>query len=69
VKKYRKVDWIQATERPSKQEPPVSMRADRALFGIAKIRDLEKKALGTSEIAKALKIGRASVYRALLSAP
>jgi hypothetical protein len=28
-----------------------------------------KKGLGASEIAKALKIGRASVYRALLSAP
>jgi hypothetical protein len=36
---------------------------------IAKVRDLKKKGLGASEIAKALKIGRASVYRALLSAP
>jgi hypothetical protein len=30
-----------------------------------KVRDLKKKGLGASEIAKALKIGRASVYRAL----
>jgi DNA invertase Pin-like site-specific DNA recombinase len=36
---------------------------------IVKVRDLKKKGLGASEIAKALKIGRASVYRALLSAP
>jgi DNA invertase Pin-like site-specific DNA recombinase len=36
---------------------------------IAKVRDLKKKGLGASEIAKALKIGRASVYRALLSTP
>jgi DNA invertase Pin-like site-specific DNA recombinase len=32
---------------------------------VAKIRDLKKKGLGASEIAKALKIGRASVYRSL----
>src|ERR1700687_1534893 len=32
---------------------------------IMKVRDLKKKGLGASEIAKALKIGRASVYRAL----
>jgi DNA invertase Pin-like site-specific DNA recombinase len=31
----------------------------------AKVRDMKKKGLGASEIAKALKIGRASVYRAL----
>jgi DNA invertase Pin-like site-specific DNA recombinase len=30
-----------------------------------KVRDLKEKGLGASEIAKALKIGRASVYRAL----
>ena len=36
---------------------------------IAKVRDLKKKGLGASEIAKVLKIGRASVYRALSSAP
>jgi DNA invertase Pin-like site-specific DNA recombinase len=30
-----------------------------------KVRDLKKKGLGASEIAKVLKIGRASVYRAL----
>jgi DNA invertase Pin-like site-specific DNA recombinase len=36
---------------------------------VAKVRDLKKKGLGASEIAKALKIGRASVYRALLTAP
>jgi len=36
---------------------------------IAKVRDLKKKGLGASEIARALKIGRALVYRALLSAP
>jgi DNA invertase Pin-like site-specific DNA recombinase len=37
---------------------------------IAKVRDLKKKRLErASEIAKALNIGRASVYRALLSAP
>jgi DNA invertase Pin-like site-specific DNA recombinase len=34
-----------------------------------KVLELKKKGLGASEIAKALKIGRASVYRALLSAP
>lgn len=34
---------------------------------VAKVRDLKKDGLGASEIAKALKIGRASVYRALLS--
>jgi DNA invertase Pin-like site-specific DNA recombinase len=32
---------------------------------VMKVRDLKKKGLGASEIAKALKIGRASVYRAL----
>src|SRR6202051_1392689 len=32
---------------------------------IVKVCDLKKKGLGASEIAKALKIGRASVYRAL----
>lgn len=32
---------------------------------IMKVRDLKKKGMGASEIAKALKIGRASVYRAL----
>jgi DNA invertase Pin-like site-specific DNA recombinase len=32
---------------------------------VAKVRELRKKGLGASEIAKALKIGRASVYRAL----
>ena len=32
---------------------------------ITKVRDLKKKGFGASEIAKALKIGRASVYRAL----
>jgi DNA invertase Pin-like site-specific DNA recombinase len=36
---------------------------------VTKVRDLKKKGLGASEIAKALKIGRASVYRALTSAP
>jgi DNA invertase Pin-like site-specific DNA recombinase len=33
---------------------------------VAKVRDLKKNGLGPSEIAKTLKIGRASVYRALL---
>jgi DNA invertase Pin-like site-specific DNA recombinase len=32
---------------------------------VTKVRDLKRKGLGASEIAKALKIGRASVYRAL----
>ena len=32
---------------------------------VTKIRDMKKKGFGASEIAKALKIGRASVYRAL----
>ena len=68
MKKYRKVDSIRASERPSKQELQVSTRADRPL-SIAKVRDLKKSGLGASEIAKAPKIGRASVYRALLSAP
>jgi DNA invertase Pin-like site-specific DNA recombinase len=36
---------------------------------VAKVRDLKNKGFGASEIAKALKIGRASVYRALTSAP
>jgi DNA invertase Pin-like site-specific DNA recombinase len=36
---------------------------------VAKVRDPKKKGLGASEIAKALKIGRASVYRGLLTAP
>src|ERR1700704_1502112 len=35
----------------------------------SKVLELKQKGLGASEIAKALKIGRASVYRALLSAP
>ena len=35
----------------------------------SKVRDLKTKGLGASEIAKALKIGRASVYRALTTAP
>lgn len=34
-----------------------------------KVQDMKKNGLGASEIAKALKIGRASVYRALTSAP
>jgi len=34
-----------------------------------KVRELKQKGLGASEIAKALKIGRASVYRALLTVP
>lgn len=38
-------------------------------INITKVRDLNKKGLGASEIAKALKIGRASVYRALMSGP
>jgi DNA invertase Pin-like site-specific DNA recombinase len=32
---------------------------------VMKVRDLKQKGLGASEIAKALKIGRAPVYRAL----
>jgi DNA invertase Pin-like site-specific DNA recombinase len=36
---------------------------------VTEVRDLKKKGLGASEIAKALKIGRASVYRALQSGP
>jgi DNA invertase Pin-like site-specific DNA recombinase len=32
---------------------------------VSKVRDLKRKGLGASEIAKALKIGRASVYRSL----
>jgi DNA invertase Pin-like site-specific DNA recombinase len=36
-----------------------------ASIDTAKIRDLRQKGLGASQIAKALKIGRASVYRAL----
>ena len=35
----------------------------------SKVRELKNKGFGASEIAKALKIGRASVYRALTSAP
>jgi len=35
----------------------------------SKVRDLKQKGLGASEIAKALNIGRASVYRALTSPP
>jgi DNA invertase Pin-like site-specific DNA recombinase len=35
----------------------------------SKVRELKNKGFGGSEIAKALKIGRASVYRALTSAP
>ena len=35
----------------------------------SKVLELKKKGLGASEIAKALKIGRASVYRALPTAP
>jgi DNA invertase Pin-like site-specific DNA recombinase len=35
----------------------------------SKVRDMRKKGLGPSEIAKVLKIGRASVYRALQSNP
>ena len=34
-------------------------------INVIKVRELKKKGLGASEIAKALKIGRASVYRAL----
>jgi DNA invertase Pin-like site-specific DNA recombinase len=36
-----------------------------ASIDAAKVRDLKKKGMGPSEIAKALKIGRASVYRVL----
>jgi DNA invertase Pin-like site-specific DNA recombinase len=36
---------------------------------VIKVRDLRKNGLGASEIAKGLKIGRASVYRALQSGP
>jgi DNA invertase Pin-like site-specific DNA recombinase len=35
----------------------------------SKVRELKQKGLGASEIAKALKIGRASVYRAIQSGP
>jgi DNA invertase Pin-like site-specific DNA recombinase len=40
-----------------------------ASIDVAKVRDLKKKGLGASEIAKSLKIGRASVYRALQAVP
>jgi DNA invertase Pin-like site-specific DNA recombinase len=36
-----------------------------ASIDVTKVRQLKAKGLGASEIAKALKIGRASVYRAL----
>src|ERR1700694_1928639 len=36
---------------------------------VAEVRDLKKKGVGASEIAKVLKIDRASVYRALQSGP
>ena len=35
----------------------------------SRVRELKEKGFGASEIAKALKIGRASVYRALTSVP
>jgi DNA invertase Pin-like site-specific DNA recombinase len=40
-----------------------------ASIDVAKVRDLKKKGLGASQIAKSLKIGRASVYRALQAVP
>jgi DNA invertase Pin-like site-specific DNA recombinase len=41
----------------------------RPSIDVIKVQDMKKKGLGPSEIAKALNIGRASVYRALTSAP
>jgi DNA invertase Pin-like site-specific DNA recombinase len=48
---------VSTTSRTYKGRPPS--------IDVTKVRDLKKKGLGASEIAKALKIGRASVYRAL----
>jgi DNA invertase Pin-like site-specific DNA recombinase len=39
-----------------------------ASIDVAKVRAMKAKGLGATEIAKALKIGRASVYRALAGA-
>jgi len=36
-----------------------------ASIDVTKVRELKAQGMGASEIAKALKIGRASVYRAL----
>jgi DNA invertase Pin-like site-specific DNA recombinase len=44
-------------------------RGRPASIDATKVRELKQKGLGASEIAKALKIGRASVYRALQSNP
>ena len=41
----------------------------RASIDVSKVRELKGQGLGASEIAKALKIGRASVYRVLESQP
>ena len=38
-----------------------------ASIDVAQVRQMKQQGLGASEIAKALKIGRASVYRALES--
>jgi DNA invertase Pin-like site-specific DNA recombinase len=40
-----------------------------ASIDAAQVRDMKARGLGATEIAKALKIGRASVYRALGMAP
>ena len=41
----------------------------RPSIDVVKVQDMKKKGLGASEIAKALNIGRASVYRALTPSP
>jgi DNA invertase Pin-like site-specific DNA recombinase len=43
----------------------VCTRADLLRLMRAKVRAMKAKGIGDTEIAKALKIGRASVYRAL----
>jgi hypothetical protein len=54
-----------ASQRP---RLPVSTRERPASIDVAKLRQLKAKGTGPSEIAKAVKIGRASDYRALGSA-
>jgi DNA invertase Pin-like site-specific DNA recombinase len=47
----------------AKNKTPVTERP--ASIDVTKVRQLKAKGMGASEIAKALKIGRASVYRVL----
>jgi DNA invertase Pin-like site-specific DNA recombinase len=51
-----------------KAKPPLRCKMPRRagrLSDVTKVREMKAQGMGASEIAKALRIGRASVYRAL----